>query len=176
MKLSQRVKDILFGFALGACMCLCMAIYFNRGANPVIDASLARALNMLTIAGMIFGVLMSRNGKPREEGYRFWYGFGTAYKIVAIAALLLFFFTIYLYSKNESLMPLVGDVLAEQAALYFKDMPESAEAYATLCRDAISPTVLGLCAFWQVICGALLPALIVALCFRRKPIVEKPIE
>lgn len=37
MKINQSLKDALFGVALGGFMCMCAAIYFNKGENPVIS-------------------------------------------------------------------------------------------------------------------------------------------
>lgn len=148
-------------------MCLCSAIYFNKGGNPAIDEALRQALYLLGIAGMIFGVLKSRNAHAPEDGYSFGKAFLTAYKIVAVAAVCLALFTVYIYRKHPDLLPLVADAMAEQIEQVFTDDAEIAAAYASVIRGTVSPAVLGFSEFMKVMLGALLPALITAVFFRR---------
>ena len=168
MKINQTLKDVLFGLALGGFMCMCTAIYFNKGENPVISEDTTTAVYMLHTLGMVFGVMMSRNGFPLDRKFSFIRAFGVAYLIMLIASVVYGFYTYYVYVENQDLMPAVKEVLATNAEMMFADKPELQESYKDIMLAMVTPTFLGCIEASRVLTASLIPALITALFFRRK--------
>lgn len=168
MKINQTLKDTLFGLALGAFMCMCVAIYFNKGENPVISESTTTAVYMLHTLGMVFGVMMSRNGFPLDRRFSFMRALGVAYYIVLLAAVVYGFYLYYTYMQNMELMPAVLEVLEQNASLMFADKPELLESYKEIMVSMVTPAFLGFIEATRVLMASLIPALITALFFRRK--------
>ena len=168
MKINQTLKDTLFGLALGGFMCMCAAIYFNKGENPIISEDTSTAVYMLHTLGMVFGVMMSRNGIALDKKFTFFKAFGVAYFIMVIASVIYGFYISFVYSENPDLLPAVKEVLASNAELMFTNEPELMESYKTLMVEMVTPRFLGIVEAMRVLMATLIPALITALFFRRK--------
>ncbi len=168
MKINQTLKDTLFGFALGGFMCMCVAIYFNKGENPIISENTTTAVYMLHTFGMVFGVMMSRNGIPQDRRFTFMRAFGVAYYIVLVASVIYGFYIYYTYTQNLELMPAVMEVLEQNMTMMFADKPELQESYKDVLSSMVTPSFLGFVEAIRVLMATLIPALITALFFRRK--------
>ncbi len=168
MKINQTLKDVLFGVALGGFMCMTTAIYFNKGENPVISEDTTTAVYMLHTLGMVFGVMMSRNGFPVDRKFTFLRAFGVAYLIMLIASIVYGVYINYVYMQNPDLIPVVKEVLATNAEAMFANDSELQESYKNVMLAMVTPAFLGSIEASRVLTATLIPAIVTALFFRRK--------
>lgn len=172
MKINQSLKDALFGVALGGFMCMCAAIYFNKGENPVISEDTTTAVYMLHTLGMVFGVMMSRKSFPLDRRFSFFRAFGVGYFIMLMAVVVYGFYIRFVYEQNIDLLPAVKEQLAANTEMMFANEPELAQSYKTLVESMVTPAFLGTVEALRVLMATLIPALITALFFRRKAKVQ----
>lgn len=168
MKINQTLKDVLFGVALGGFMCMCTAIYFNKGENPVISEDTSTAVYMLHTLGMVFGVMMSRNGFPPNKKFSYWRALGVAYLIMLIASTLYGFYIHFVYEQNLDMLPAVQEVLSASTDLMFADDAELKDMYKSMIEKMLTPSFLGVVEALRVLMATFIPALITALFFKRK--------